>query len=159
VTPKLHNNWLLLDPSLREALRTPIRINKIPPGKRRQAIEAAEVAKRERALFALYHIPEDWPALDRWEWLARHLAGELFAGCRVMTKGLGGPSRAYASALADRRRPVFEKFDQYLADNPGLDQIQAAKTFIEMNRPICLRVRLTHHDSFLRRYRNSKATV
>jgi hypothetical protein len=100
---------------LRRLLSLPIRINKIRSRKRREKIERDEIANRERALFALYHIPDDWDELTRWQWLARHLASELFAGCRVIGRGLGGPSRKRQHDIAGRRASLFREFDAFHA--------------------------------------------
>jgi hypothetical protein len=80
---------------LRSLLSLPIRVNKIRSRKRREKIERDGITNRERALFVLAHIPDDWPELIRWQWLAWYLAGKLFAGCRVYKRGLGGPSEKH----------------------------------------------------------------
>ena len=134
---------------LRRLLVTPIRLNKVPKKKRKE-IEAEEIARRERALFELYHIPVDWPESIRWEWLARHLAGELFAGCRTISKGKGGPSRRRQLKLTERRRSLFEQFQAYLADNPRLRRQSAAANFLKKYQEACSKANLTTAKGFVR---------
>jgi hypothetical protein len=135
---------------LRRLLATPIRANRIPFGPQRDKFIADETAKRERAMFELYHIPADWPELIRWEWLARHLAGELFAGCRTVSKGRGGPSRSRRLKLAEQRRDLFEQFQVYLTDNPRLPRQGAAANFLKKNQEACSKADLTTAKGFVR---------
>jgi hypothetical protein len=141
---------------LRKLLNTPIRANKIRDDKRRQQFIAKETARRERALFALYHIPDDWPDSIRWEWLARHLAGERFAGCRVIEKGRGGMRKVRRLQIEEQRIQLFKNYERYLKDyhiaHPHWtrNRVTAARNFIEENRQACTAVRLTTARSFLK---------
>jgi hypothetical protein len=148
--------WFKDPGGLRKLLNTPIRANKIRDAKRRQQFIAKEIARRERALFALYYIPDDWPDSIRWERLARHLAGELFAGCRVIEKGQGGIRKVRRLQIEEQRIKLFQKYERYLKDyhiaHPywTRNRVTAAKNFIEENRQACTEVRLTTARSFLK---------
>jgi hypothetical protein len=122
---------------LRRLLSLPIRINKIRSKKRREKIERDGIANRERALFVLRHIPDDWPELIRWQLLAWHLAGELFAGCRVIGRGLGGPSVKWQRHIAEHRASLFRQFEAYHANHPHMSRQQAAGEFIKKNSNDC----------------------
>ena len=132
---------------LRRLLSKPIRVNKIAP-ERRDAINREQTALRERALFALYHIPDDWPDLSRWEWLALHLAGELFSGCRTIEKGKGGPSIRRRRDIADRRMALFRQFETYFAAHSHLRRQRAAEEFVRKNRKACSEAGLSDGKSF-----------
>jgi hypothetical protein len=144
---------------LRRLLSLPIRINKIRSRKRREKIERDEITNRERVLFALYHIPDDWDELTRWQWLARHLAGELFAGCRVIGRGLGGPSRKRQQDIAERRDNLFREFEAFHASHLHMSRQRAAREFIKKNIDNCAAVKLTTSNGFTRAYKKSAGTA
>jgi hypothetical protein len=140
---------LLRDPTgMRAFLSKPLRLNKIPPGKHRDAVEKEESEKRVRALHVLYSIPEDWPPDIRWEWIARHLAGELFAGCRTITKGLGGPSRERRVTIEEQKRALFSQFEAYRANNAYQSRRSSAVNFVKANQIACKAVGLHDAKSF-----------
>jgi hypothetical protein len=130
-----------------QLLHSPIRLNKIPPGQRAE-VEKDEIAKRERALFRRYYIPDDCAELQKWQWLAWALAGELFPGCRVRSKGKGGPSIRRRRELVDRRLDLSRQFLQYRRDHPYLRRQRAAEKFVEQNRKACAEAGLTDGKSF-----------
>ena len=141
-----------------EILSTPITATrkKLKSERRRLEYIAEETAKRERALFQRYHIPDDWPDSIRWEWLARHLAGEFFAGCRVIEKGRGGMRKVKRLQIGEERVKLFAQFERYVRDyhvkHPHWtrNRVTAARNFIEENRQACAEVRLTTARSFLK---------
>jgi hypothetical protein len=141
-----------------EILHTPITATrkKFKSERRRLEYIAEETAKRDRALFQRYHIPDDWPDSIRWEWLARHLAGEFFAGCRVIERGRGGMRKVRRLRIAEQRVKLFAQFERYVRDyhiaHPHWtrNRVSAAKTFIEDNWQACTEVRLTTARSFLK---------
>src|SRR5262249_42487175 len=117
---------------------------------------AKEIARRERALFAFYHIPDDWPDSIRWEWLARHLVGKLFDGFRVIETGRGGMRKVRRLQIGEQRVKLFAQFERYVRDyhiaHPHWtrNRVTAGKNFIEENRQACTEVRLTTARSFLK---------
>jgi hypothetical protein len=143
---------------LRRLLSVPIRVNKIAPGELRDEFIRKETAYREQALFALYHIPEDWPESIRWELLARHLAGRLFAGCRSIERGLGGPSRKRRLDIVERRTALFQEFKVYRDSHLYLSRKRAASEFIKKNKDRCAAVKLTTSNGFTRAYKKGAGT-
>lgn len=143
---------------LRRLLSAPIRVNKIRSRKRREKVKRDGTAMRERALFALYYIPEDWEESIRWERLARYLAGELFAGCRVIEKPRGGPSRKWRLDITERRARLFREFETYRANYPRMSRQQAAGEFIKENKDGCTAAKLITSNGFTRAYKKSAGT-
>ena len=147
---------------LRKLLGTPIRVNKFKSEKRRQQYIAEETAKRERALFQLYHIPDEWPPLVRWEWLARHLAGERFAGCRVIEKGQGGMRKVRRLQIDEQRAPLFAQFERYVSNyhvaHPHWtrNKVTVAGKFMEENKQACAEAGLNSPRSFLKALKRRK---
>jgi len=133
---------------LRKLLSTPVRVNKIRDAKERERIIQRETMRREKALFALYHIPNDWPVDVRWEWLARNLAGELFAGCKTIEKGKGGPSIYRRNKRHELRMALFRKFEKYLVEHKYLSRLRAAEYFVGDNKKACAQAGLKDPKSF-----------
>jgi hypothetical protein len=102
-------------------------------------------ARKIKALFALYNVPEDWPTDAQWHWLALALAGDKFPGVRTLNHGFGGPSET----KRDRRRKVVEKFAAYRRENPKGSRTAAANHFITKNKKECEAVRLDEATSLV----------
>jgi hypothetical protein len=127
--------------ALRVLLAVPLRADKLPSGTERLKAEKAHIDERIEALFALYDIPDEWPPIDQWEQLARRLAGEHFKGCRILSKGAGGPSEA-------RREKQRELFRQFQSFAPHLARSSAAVNFLREHRIECRDAGFTTAKSF-----------
>jgi hypothetical protein len=124
---------------LRKLLSQPIKAYQLggfetPEGRRKIK---QETDARIDALFELFDIEEDWDELLRWRQLALCLAGEHFAGCRTLRRGLGGPTATTLEKRSALKRELSEKFERYRQANPRLSQVVAAANFRKRNLDAC----------------------
>jgi hypothetical protein len=129
--------------ALRELLKTPIAAYKFKQGRDGEKMKGEEIAARIKAAFALYDIPEDWPELDRWHQLAMCLLGAHFPGCKVLSKGRGGPGEA-------RREKQRDLFREFLAEEAKatIKGKPARMRFLNRNNKRCAELGFTTERSF-----------
>jgi hypothetical protein len=123
--------------ALRSFLRNPIRANQWlskPEEDQWKALKTA-TETRLKALFALYDIPDDWPNEVQWTQLAFCLAGEAFAGCRTLHKGLGGPGGEKFAKKNQAKERLFLGFEEYLQKVRHSSEARSADHFVGRNRP------------------------
>lgn len=135
---------------LRKALRDPTGWRRFLNQRRKDASAEEEVAIW-KALFALYGIPEEWPAEIRLEWLAGRLAAELFPRCQALWKPHGGgPSAEHQAKMLGRKTRLFKKFEAYRRAHDGLSHLRAAALFMkdEKIKKACAAAGFTRPKSF-----------
>jgi hypothetical protein len=128
----------LTEEDLRAFLREPIRAYRLKAttAEGRDKIIAQETADRIEAMCVLYHIPDDWPDDVQWEWLARCLAGEAFAGCRTLSRGLGGPRKSTLAETRKKKDSLSLQFEAYRRAH-RFSEIAAADNFLKKNLAAC----------------------
>jgi hypothetical protein len=122
---------------------------------KRHKLETKASKAREEALFALYAIPADWSPDVQWEQLARHLAGELFAGCRTLLKPRGGKRPGKHNP---RRAELFAKLKTYKSDIPEGKTRQRAFEFFRKHKAECSAAGLNTNRSFYQAMKKSDTT-
>lgn len=126
---------------------------------RRKEATAAGEEEIWRKLFALYGIPEEWPAVSRFEWLAGRLAAERFPRCQALWKPHGGgPSRERRRNIAELRKILFREFEAFRATHSRMSRQHAAGKFIKKNKDACTAAKLTTSNGFTRAYKKSAGT-
>jgi hypothetical protein len=122
---------------LEKLLSEPIRANRLEASdekaqrEKRAAFERGQVESRICALFAYYNVPDILSEDEQWRWLAMALAGDKFAGCRTLHRGLGGPRKATLWRMDDLKQQLFLKFEDYKRQRPGLKDRSVAEIFLK----------------------------
>jgi hypothetical protein len=93
--------------------------------------------ERINALFALYGVPDILPEDEQWRWLAMALAGELFHGCKTLSRGRGGATRKTLQLRAERKEALSRDFDAYRAKHLTLSRADCARHFLKLNSERC----------------------
>jgi hypothetical protein len=135
---------------VRKLLDTPIRVKKVARTEQQRKKQlskiAEEIAEKCRALLRHYHIPEEWDELTQLRLLVAYLAGERFAGFRVITKETpayrrGGPSLERQRKTADRKRRLLKRYEDHCRKNPHIkSKLRLIELFLkdDKNRRDCV---------------------
>jgi hypothetical protein len=134
--------------ALLKLLRTPMRVNRLA-GEARHAAMKQGFDDRVEALFAYFDIDEDWPELLQWRELALSIAGKQFAGCRTISRGIGGPSKPKRDKIKVAKQVLSEKFAEYRNNHSNLSAQSAATNFLKLFRTECGDAGLSKPKSFL----------
>ncbi|MGD0563494.1 MAG: hypothetical protein ABSA66_10410 [Roseiarcus sp.] len=134
---------------LRAFLRKPIRAYRLKAttAEEQDRLIAEQTADRIEAMCILFDIPGDWPDDVQWEWLARCLAGEAFAGCRTLSRGLGGPRKSTLAMARKKKESLSLRFEAYRRAH-RLSESAAAANFLNKNLADCNEVGLYTPKSF-----------
>jgi hypothetical protein len=129
---KLPRHVLALDKRvLRQFLARPIKVYKV--AKERPAVEQRRMISQQtddkiKAMFALFDVPDGWPEAMQWQQLALCLAGERFAGCKTLARGLGGPTQETLDRKNELKAAVFKDFEE-MRERAHLSDPAVARSF------------------------------
>jgi len=134
---------------LRQFLARPIKAYKLKGAsdEERERMIRQQHEDRFKALFALYAVPEILPADEQWRWLALGLAGEHFAGCKTLTRGLGGRSKPNLAKTREKKESLLRQFEAYMCQH-RFSETAAAPKFFNKRRADCNEAGLRTLKSF-----------